>query len=560
MGCPPSKPAAPELNERLIERLRALELNSDKMFDQESQDSLESQISNDYVHVQVPPSGSKLTTLRHAERSPTLSVSVVEDWERELLGDSKNRLALAALSSNAPTSILTSRSTLIADQQTFNLQIPIQGSPITNQQASGRCWLFASTNVFRVALMRRHNLKDFQLSQAYLFFWDKLEKANFFLEQVLDTFDQPLDGRLMQTLLAMPVGDGGQWDMVTNLVEKYGLVPHDLYPDSFIATNSGVINPLITSKLREDALKLRRYAKHRAHGRTSAAACAFLAKTKQDMMREIHLILTLALGPPPPPDKEFTWEYYDAADKFHSKTITPLDFAKELSSSSGVRACGGTDVHRLFSLVNDPRNPYGELLSVSRLGNVVGGQGVRYVNVDMATIKRASIAMLRRGLPLFFGCDVGKSSSASAGIMDPTLYDYRLAFNTAVDMTKAERLRTGDSAMTHAMVITAVHLVPASSTSSSPSSSSSSPSSSPSSETTTEPLTPDNLRPLRWRVQNSWGPAAGSEGWFVMSDAWMDRFVYQVVVDPAFVPKSVKDVLGGEKRMLELWDPMGALA
>ena len=153
-----------------------------------------------------------------------VEISTAEEWEKELLKDPKNRLALSALSANNTVDIIAQRAVKIADEQTFNLKIPLEGAPVTNQRSSGRCWLFASTNVFRIALMRKYDLKEFQLSQSYLFFWDKLEKANFFLEQILDTVDQDIDGREIQALLSAPVGDGGQWDMVANLVQKYGLV------------------------------------------------------------------------------------------------------------------------------------------------------------------------------------------------------------------------------------------------------------------------------------------------------------------------------------------------
>jgi bleomycin hydrolase len=332
--------------------------------------------------------------------SAEVKVSTMEEWEKQLMQDPKvcrwrlwifsyyanvlqNRLALSALSSAAAATILTQRSTLVKDSQTFNVKIPLEGAPITNQRSSGRCWLFASTNVFRVALMRQHNLDEFELSQAYLFFWDKLEKANFFLEQILDTADEDLDGRLVQTLMAMPVGDGGQWDMVANLVEKYGLVPHDLYPDAFAAMNSGSINSVITTKLREDALTLRRLSESK-----SPSAQSDIAAAKAKMMQEIHLILTLTLGPPPPPDSTFKWEYYSSDKKFHTIQTTPKKFAEELSSPSAIRACSGTDVNRLFSLVNDPRNSCGELLTVNRLGNIVGGRGISYVNTDMTVRPR----------------------------------------------------------------------------------------------------------------------------------------------------------------------------
>ena len=206
------------------------------------------------------------------------------------------------------------------------------------------------------------------------------------------------------------------------------------------------------------------------------------------MMREIHLILTLMLGPPPSPNKKMTWEYYDKDDKFGSVSTTPLEFAGELSSKASVKANSGADVHELFSLVNDPRNDYGSQLSVSRLGNVVGMRPVRYVNVDMTTIKNACIAMIKADLPVFFGSDVGKYSDSKSGIMDTRLFDYELGFNVHLGLSKAERLKTGESAMTHAMVLTAVHVV--------------------------------DGKPVRWRVQNSWGDNPGTKGWFVMSDAW----------------------------------------
>ena len=371
--------------------------------------------------------------------------------------------------------------------------------------------------------MRQHNLAEFELSQAYLFFWDKLEKANFFLEQIIDTADEELSGRLVQTLLSDPVGDGGQWDMVANLVEKYGLVPHSLYPDSFAAMNSRTIDSLITTKLREDALELRRLCSKDILDMSNIRA------TKEAFLREIHLILTLTLGPPPSPSKEFIYEFYDKDNKFQTIKKSPRAFASELSSKDAVKGCAGTDVNKMFSLVNDPRNEYMSLLSVNRLGNVVGGRGITYVNVDMATMKAACIRTLQKGIPIFFGSDVGKYSDSAAGIMDTKLVDYELGFNVRLGMSKAQRLLTGESAMTHAMVLTAVHL-------------------------------DSDEKPVRWRVQNSWGEAAGDKGWFVMRDEWMDQFVYQAVVTPQVVSKEVREVLKQKPTVLELWDPMGALA
>lgn len=287
-------------------------------------------------------------------------------------------MAISALSANPLGSILKNHAATVADTQIFNIKIPLEGAPITNQRSSGRCWLFAATNVFRVAIMKRYNLKEFQLSQAYLFYWDKIEKANWFLEHVIDTADEDLDSRLVQALFASPVGDGGQFDMLANLVRKYGLVPQALYPDSYNAKNSSTLSRLLTTKLREHALILRDLARSK-----TAKAQASLAERKEEFLQEIHRILTILLGAPPSPEKEFTWDFYDANDKYHRISLTPTEFASSLSRKEGVRACGGTDVNKLFSLVNDPRNPYGRLLTVDRLGNVIGGEPIKYVNVDV---------------------------------------------------------------------------------------------------------------------------------------------------------------------------------
>lgn len=396
-----------------------------------------------------------------------------------------DRLALSALSAANPRDVLTSRAAKISDQQVFNVRIPFEGGPITNQRSSGRCWLFAATNVFRVALMRKYDLDSFELSQSWLFFWDKLEKANYFLEQIVDTAGLDLDSRLVQTLVQAPLSDGGQWDMVYNLVDKYGLVPQVLYPDSFNAMSSSVINSIIFTKLREDALVLRSMLS----SPSSTTTASSVAAAKARMVREIHAILTLTLGPPPAPTEEFVWQFADRHGRAREVRSRPGDFARDIWTA-GLRV-SSTAVAGLVSLVHDPRNPPLSLLTVDRLGNVVGGRGVTYINVGMATLKGACVAMLRAGVPVFFGSDVGKFSDRASGVMDLELIDYELGFNVGLlGMDKAARLRTGESAMTHAMVLTGVH------------------------------FDEKSGGTVRWRVQNSWGTSNGEEGWFVMSDRW----------------------------------------
>ncbi|KAL4889316.1 peptidase C1B, bleomycin hydrolase [Aspergillus ambiguus] len=454
----------------------------------------------------------------------TISPSQLRDWEESLLQDPKNRLAITTLATTPYTTLLQSQRTLRTDTQIFNTKIPLEGSPITNQRSSGRCWLFAATNIFRIPLMNRYHLADFELSQAYLFYWDKIEKANYFLEQIVATASLDLSSRLVQTLLQDPVTDGGQWDMLANIVRKYGLVPHALYPDRVNAQASAKMDWLVTAKLREQALRLRRLVRDKQ----GATAAAVVAREKDAALREIHALITLMLGPPPRPDEEFVWECVDAGSGRARRVVdTPRGFAEKAFAMAATRR-GEVDPTSMISLVNDPRNGFGRLMTVDRLGNVVEGQPITYVNVDMKTIKTAAISMLRAGYPVFFGCDVGKFSDSALGVMDAELWDLELGFNVTLGMSKAERLSSGETAMTHAMVLTAVHV--------------------------------EEGKPVRWRVQNSWGDQVGDKGWFVMTDRWMDEFTFQVVVDPRFVSKEVRDILSQEPTVLPRWDPMGVLA
>ncbi len=444
-----------------------------------------------------------------------ITSSTIDTWETNLLSDPKNRLALAAISNNSITSVIKSNANFNkTNDHFFSDTVAFEGNPITNQKSSGRCWLFASTNVFRVAISKKYKLDSFELSQAYLFFYDKLEKSNYFLKNIIETVDEPLDSRLIQYLLLEPTNDGGQWDMVVNLVEKYGLVPHTLYPDSFNATASGVMDNFINNKLRDGALLLRKFASDKS------VSTARINDIKERIVKEIYDILVISLGPPPKADNEFTWEYVDKDKKFHSVKTTPLDFYKNVA---------GLDATQYFSLIHDPRNEYERFYTVDRLGNVVGGKGIEYVNVDINEIKKAAINSIKNNEPVFFGSDVGKFSDSSSGVLDVKSWDYELGFNTKVNLTKEERLRTRASAMTHAMVLTGVHIV--------------------------------DGKPVKWRIENSWGETAGDKGYMTASDAWFDEYVLQVVTQPSYVPKKLVDIWkSGDPIVLPVWDPMGALA
>ncbi|GAA5840676.1 hypothetical protein JCM9279_007399 [Rhodotorula babjevae] len=454
-------------------------------------------------------------------------------WGDAFASSPKHRLASTVLSKANLTETLVRRDAQIHAKQVYNVKLSTEGNPVTNQKSSGRCWLFASTNYLRIILARKLDLDEFQLSQSYLFFYDSLSKANFFLESMLDLAETPVDDRTIQYLMTEPENDGGQWDMIVNLFETFGLVPQACFPESFNSSNTGKLDTLLTTKLREYALELRsihsaamatlgELADTKSHAERAALATQSARKRKEEQMQEVYRILAIALGQPPKPSDQITWEYYSKKDKkSHRVDCTPKEFYHD---HVAVRLADA------FSLVNDPRHEYETALTVSRLGNVWGGRPVRYVNVDVDVLKQTAIKLLKADIPTWFGCDVGKCSSSTLGIMDTRLYDLDEGFGVSLGMTKAQRLETGDSAMTHAMLLTGVHLDEAG-------------------------------KPVRWRVENSWGAEACDKGYMMMSDEWFSEYVYQVVADRKFISKKLVDVFDkADATVLPPWDPMGTLA
>ncbi|MBO1307725.1 C1 family peptidase [Enterococcus sp. 669A] len=390
--------------------------------------------------------------------------------------------------------------------------IDLATGKVSNQKQSGRCWMFAALNTFRHKMLQQFQLKEFELSQNYTFFWDKYEKANYFYENILATADQEASSREVAFLLQTPQQDGGQWDMIVSLFKKYGVVPKVVMPESSNSSNSRDLNKYLNKLLRKHAVVLRKLV-------ADKAAEKEIVVKRSAMLQEVYTLLATALGTPP---EVFDFEYRDEEKNYHlDQGLTPQSFYDKYI---------GVDLDEYVSIINAPTadKPYNRSYTVSMLGNVVGGTPVKYLNLDMETFKQLAVKQLEDGESVWFGCDVGQSSTRDSGIMALNAFDIVDLFEADFSMTKAERLDHGDSLMTHAMVLTGVDVVDGKST--------------------------------KWKVENSWGEKVGEKGFFVMSDAWMDEYTYQIVVRKEYLTKEQLEAFEAEPVVLAPWDPMGALA
>ncbi len=441
----------------------------------------------------------------------SISQNLLDQLEKRFDENPGNRMAMnAAVSCGICAS---SRNYVTEREIPHEFSISLEQGAVTNQKRSGRCWMFAALNCMRFQVIKKQNLEDFELSQSYPLFYDKLEKANYFLESILDTLDEPTDGRLIAHLLAAPLNDGGQWDMLCSIVEKYGLVPKTAMPESVSSSATQEMVSYMTEKLREYACVLRK-------GHKAGKSMEQLKKEKEAMMETVYRMLCISLGKPP---RTFTFEYRDKDANFHREAnLTPKAFYEKYV---------GLRLDDYVSVINAPTEdkPFYRSYTVQYLGNVKEGRPVKYVNLPIEEMKQAAIAQLKDGEPVWFGCDVGKRSFRDGGLMDTGIYDVETLFDTDFPMTKAERLEYGQSLMTHAMVFQGVNL-------------------------------DENGKPDRWRVENSWGEEAGKKGYFVMSDRWFDEYNYQVVVNKKYLSSKALEAYEKEPVRLNPWDPMGSLA
>ena len=383
----------------------------------------------------------------------------------------------------------------------FSDEIKTKGR--TDQKSSGRCWLFTGLNILSESTLERFNLGAFKFSQNYCFFYDQLEKANLFLQAVIDTRDKSFDDRTVDWLFAHPISDGGTFTGVADIISKYGVVPAEIFPESLSATSTSAYRGQLATLLRQDGLALR-----------DAPKKADLQKMKVEMLKEIYRVLALTLGEPP---TEFEWTCRDAKGKVIStKTYTPLSFYKEYV---------GEDLNNNYvMLMNDPSREFGKVYEIAYDRHVYDGQNWVYLNVPIETIKEIAIASIKDNTAMYFSCDVGKFSNRQKGTLDLNNFDYGSLFGTTFGMDKKQRILTHASGSSHAMTLIAVDI--------------------------------KDGKPVKWMVENSWGAASGYKGNLIMTDEWFNEYMFRLVVEKKYVPESLKAQLSQKPILLPAWDPM----
>lgn len=378
----------------------------------------------------------------------------------------------------------------------------------TAQQKVGVCWVFAALNLMRYITQKKINVKSFEYSGPYLMFWDKFEKANYFLEKMIEFRDHDYDERNLSAFLSNPIPDGGDWYMFVNLVKKYGLVPASVMQHSSYSKDSTSHNELISAKLRQYAFTIRKMHKN---GKT-------LEEIKEQRIRfteEIYKILVICFGTPP---MKFNWSYRNE-DKvfFREKGITPHEFFDKYVQ---------TDLDDYVCLWNCPLEdtPYNKTYTIAHTTKMVGGQNLLALNLNFEEFKKYAVMKLKNHEACVFSCDVGKDSLRKEGLLYKGIYNYDLIFQTDFDGSRSERLETGDAHMTHCMLIVGVDL--------------------------------EDDKPVKWKVENSWGADVGKKGYFVMSDEWFDDHVYQLVVPKKYLDEEKLEMLKQEPTVLPIWHPM----
>ena len=439
-----------------------------------------------------------------------LSVEDLQSLRDSFTADETNRIAMNAVTAAGIDKVAKNYDRARLLQRRFSTIV--DNGEATHQDRSGRCWLFSSLNVARFVAKKNMNLEQFEFSQNYAMYYDKLERVNYFLKDMacLVEAGEPEDSRLVQHLLREVMGDGGQWTMAMNVYKKYGAVPKDLFPETESSKNTDPMNNKLCKLLRQAV----------AHMYENPENIDQIVKNATEAG---HRILTIHLGEPP---VSFDWEWTDKDDEFHRDgEITPVEFWKKY--------VGSADLESYVCLVDDPRkeHPKGRKIAIEHLGNVVGGDATEYLNVPNQFMKDCVRRVLvEQGIPVWFGAECGPMMDREAGAWATDLFEYDRVYGVRFDLSKEQRVRFGNSAMDHAMAFAGVDVAD------------------------------DGTTTRRWRVENSWGDKIADKGYFTMSDDWFTEYVYEVAVPKALLPEEYQKALEEPAISLPAWDPMGALA
>ncbi|MGY3775673.1 C1 family peptidase [Helcococcus sueciensis] len=436
---------------------------------------------------------------------------ILDEQEKRFNSDRALRIAQRAASNNGILDASIDLTETRSNRHEFNINI--KETKIRNQKASGRCWIFAALNVMEYKLCNKYNLNEFELSQSYIYFFDKLERANYFFNSILETLDEELDSRLVSHILTDPMGDGGQWDMIKNIIKKYGIVPKNAMPETTNSSASAQMNSYLTKILRM-------YAKNLRKAHNEGKSHDELERMIKGYIEKVYNVLAISLGTPP---TKIDFEARDKDDNFIShKDLTPKEFFELIDM----------DLDQYISVINAPTKdkPFLNSYTVEYLGNVLEGDRVKYVNVEIEDMKKAVLDQLRDNEPVWFGCDVGQFFYRKNSRLDLETVNVMDMFDVDYDFNKEDRLDYNESLMTHAMVFMGCN------------------------------YDKENNTVDRYRVENSWGDKSGEKGFLVMSDEWFEEYMYQALINKKHLSKEIIDAYEKEPIKLKPWDPMGSLA
>jgi bleomycin hydrolase len=434
-----------------------------------------------------------------------IDLNEIASLEADYLSNDKARAVRHALTRNDIYEISRVQEAVVNNPNYFS--IDLKTMPVTNQLQSGRCWIFSSMNVLREMIGRKYHIKEFELSQNYIAFYDKLEKANWFMNCIMAEKEQPLDSETNRFLLENAVSDGGQWNMLVSLVKKYGICPKTAMPETYQSSHTARMNAILNRRLRKFAADIR----HMNDEETE--------QYRKQTLKEVYSLIASCFGVPP---KTFDFVYYDDKDAYHCEhNVTPLSFYHDYLA---------VDLNDYVNVIHAPTEdkPYHRAFTVKYLGNVVNGEAVKMLNVTMDEFKEAIIAQLKDGMPVWFGCDCAPDSDRTRGLWDDGANDYAFTFDMDLDMSKADMLDSRQSAMNHAMVLTGVNL--------------------------------EDGKPTRWKIENSWGDKAGNKGYYTASDSWFEKYMYAAAVNRKYLKEEALRGLDQEVIELKPWDPFGTLA